>query len=33
MDFIALLVAVGFFALSVGLIRLCERLQDGRNTS
>jgi len=33
MDLTALLIVAGFFALSGGLIRLCERLQDGRGSS
>jgi hypothetical protein len=33
MDITALLIAAGFFVLSIGLVRLCERLQEGRNSS
>jgi hypothetical protein len=33
MDLTALLLVAGFFALSSGLIRLCEHLQAGRKTS
>jgi hypothetical protein len=33
MDLTAVLIVAGFFALSWGLTRLCERLHDERNSS
>jgi hypothetical protein len=33
MDLTAMLLVVGFFALSWGLTLFCERLQDGRSSS
>jgi hypothetical protein len=33
MDFTALSIVAAFFAVSWGLTRLCERLQDGRSSS